>query len=123
MSPEILDIWGPKIVHILAIITPIWVKVASFLGIAADHPVITSVAFVLAGGTVANILVRTLNLIPLDRWFVIVRGAFQLLSLWGNKRYSAPVWAPFEKFLIKWVHGTSEAAIQGLESDNVEKMR
>lgn len=114
---EIVDTCGPVVLKALTAVAPLISAAAPALGFVGDHPTLTALAFVLGGGTVANILARMLNVIPLGPWFAFLGAAGRAVSAFGNLRYSAPAWAPFEEFLVKWIHGSSDAIVGGLLAD------
>lgn len=114
---EIVNVCGPVVLKALTAVAPLISAASPAFGFVGDHPTLTTLAFVLGGGTAANLLARVLNVIPLGPWFAFLGAAGRAVSAFGNRRYSAPAWAPFEEFLVKWIHGSSDAIVGGLLAD------
>lgn len=72
----------------------------------------------LGSGVGLSLLARILNLIPLERWYKIVKEAARRVSALGNARFTRLVYEPIETFFQNAVSGTIQAINEGLDSDD-----
>lgn len=115
---EAMDTLGPLLLRFLEVATPIVNKLAPALGVAQDHPILTGIAFLAGGGTVANLVARALNKVPLGALFAFLEAGAVAVSRAGNAGPLRILYGPFEEFLVKVILGGARALATGFTKDN-----
>ncbi len=115
---ELMDIFGPKLLKVCAIVAPVVTAAAPGVEFIQRHPVLAAMTIVGSGGTGANITARILNKIPLDAIFSFLESVAAWVSRMGNSTILRVIYQPFEVFVVKFIIGGAAAAARGLTKDD-----